>query len=171
MAAHNVACSARSCVGQFDVAVERLHQLQVHHAAEHAGWRFVGDQRKSSGGTGRLQGVDAGGLPFFAKNPDLLEQVIETDLIIGRRRFRPSAATVGGVCERAEHRVVRTLEQAVVMQVAVLQFDAAIGLARDVGVVRDHQDRVTCTMQVAESFHHDGFVFFVEVAGRFVGQD
>ncbi len=132
---------------------------------------FVGDQRQSACGARRLQRIDARGLPFFAENPDLFEQVIEADLIVGRRRAGPGAATIGGVGERAEHRMIRALQQAVVVQAAVLQLDAAIGLARDVGIVRDHQNGVAGAVQFAEKFHDDCFVFFVEVAGGLVGQN
>ena len=67
--------------------------------------------------------------------------------------------------------MIRALQQAVVVQAAVLQFDAAIGLAGDVGVVRDHQNGVAGAVQFAEQLHHDGFVFLVEIAGRLVGQN
>ena len=42
---------------------------------------------------------------------------------------------------------------------------------RDVGVVRDHEDRVARAVQLAEKFHDDGFVGFVEIAGGLVGED
>ena len=118
-----------------------------------------------------MQRVDACRLPFFAENPNLFEQVIEANLIVGRRCTHAGATTVGGVCQRAKHWMIWALQRAVVVQAAVLQFDAAIGLTRDVRVVRDHQNRVTRAMQLAEQFHHDGFVFLVEVAGRLVGQN
>ena len=47
VAAHDVAGSARARVGQLDVAVEGLHQLQFDHAAQHARGGFIGDQRQS----------------------------------------------------------------------------------------------------------------------------
>ena len=68
-------------------------------------------------------------------------------------------------------RMIRAVLRAVVVQMAVLQLDAAVGLARDVGVVRDHQDRVAGVVQLAENFHDDGFVGFVEIAGGLVGED
>jgi hypothetical protein len=118
-----------------------------------------------------MQRIDACRLPFLAKNPDLLEEMIEADLVIGGRRARTGAATIDGIRERAQHRVIRPLQRAVVMQAAVLQFDAAVGLARDVGIVRNHQNRVTRAMQLAEQFHHNGFIFLVEISGWLVGQD
>ena len=133
-----VASAPRANIGEFDVAVEGLNELQLNHAAQHARWRFIRNQRQFSRGAGRTQRIDSCGLSFFAENPDLLEQMVETDLIVGSRRASAGGAAVGGVRERAEHWMVRPLLQAVVMQVAVLQLDAAIGLPRDIGIVRDH---------------------------------
>ncbi len=116
-----------------------------------------------------MQSINACGLPFFAENPDLFEEVIEADLIVGRRHT--GAAAVGGVGERTEHRMIRALLLTVVVQAAVLQLDAAVGLARDVGVVRDHEDGVAGLVQLAKNFHHDGFVGLVEIAGGLVGED
>jgi len=57
------------------------------------------------------------------------------------------------------------------MQVAMSEFNAAVGLPRDVRVVRDHQDGVTRMVQLAEDFDDDSFVGFVEITGRFVGKN
>ncbi len=56
-------------------------------------------------------------------------------------------------------------------KMAVGELDAAVGLARDVGIVRDHQNGVAGFVQVAEKIDDDLFVGFVEVAGRFVGEN
>ena len=57
------------------------------------------------------------------------------------------------------------------VQAAVCKFDAAVGLARDVRVVRDHQDGVARVVQFAKDLKDDLFVRFIEIAGGFVGQD
>ena len=57
------------------------------------------------------------------------------------------------------------------MQVAVGEFDAAVGLARDVRIVSDHQDGVSRVVQLAEDLDDDGFVGFVEIAGGLIGKD
>ena len=54
---------------------------------------------------------------------------------------------------------------------SVFDFDDAVGLTGDVRVVRDHDDRVTLTVQLLDDFH-DGFAAFgIQRAGRFVGQN
>ena len=73
MTADDVAGAAGACVGEFDVTVKRLDELRFDHAAEHSRGRFVGDQRQAACGSGRLESIDAGGLPFFAEDPDLFE--------------------------------------------------------------------------------------------------
>src|SRR5882757_2044002 len=95
--------------------------------------------------------------------------MIEADFVVGCGGA--GGATVVGVGQRAEQRVIGPMLGAVVMQVAVLEFDAAVGLASDVGVVGDHQNGVACAVELAENFHDDGFVWFVEIAGGLVGKD
>ena len=46
-----------------------------------------------------------------------------------------------------------------------------VGEASDGWGVRDHQDRVTFLMQLAEKIEHDLFVHFVEIAGGLVRQN
>ena len=56
-------------------------------------------------------------------------------------------------------------------KVPVGELDAAVGLARDVGIVRNHEDGVARAMELAEDFEHDGFVGSIEVAGRLIGEN
>ena len=56
-------------------------------------------------------------------------------------------------------------------EMAVRELDATAGVARDVHVVRDHQDRVSGLMQFAENVDDDIFVRLIEIARRFVGKD
>ena len=51
------------------------------------------------------------------------------------------------------------------------QFDAAVCLTRDVGIVRDHQNGVTGIVQLVKNVEDDGFVGFVEVSGGLVGKN
>ena len=54
---------------------------------------------------------------------------------------------------------------------SVLDFDDAVGLGGDVRVVRDHDNRVSLTVQGFDDFH-DGFAAFgIQRARRFVGKD
>ena len=57
------------------------------------------------------------------------------------------------------------------MQMSVREFDAAVGLARDIGVVCNHEDGVAGFVQITEDFEDDFFVGFVEIAGRLIGED
>src|SRR5256885_4350894 len=54
---------------------------------------------------------------------------------------------------------------------AVGQFDAAVGLTRDVRVVRHHQNRVSGVVQFVENLEDDRFVGLVEISGGFVGKN
>src|ERR1700730_3541193 len=67
--------------------------------------------------------------------------------------------------------MIRAMLRAVVVQVAVLELDATVGLASDVGIVRYHQHGVTSAVELAKNFHHDGFVLFVEIACGLVGEN
>ena len=67
--------------------------------------------------------------------------------------------------------MARAMLGGVKVQAAVSEFDAAIGLPRDVWVVRDHQNRVACMVQLAKNFQDDLFIGFVEIAGGLVGQN
>ena len=61
--------------------------------------------------------------------------------------------------------------QRIEMQMTVGQFDAAVRLARDVRVVRDHQDGVPGFVKLAENLEHDFFVGFVEISRGLVGKN
>jgi hypothetical protein len=106
-------------------------------------------------------------LPFLTANPNLLEQVIETDFVIGRN----GSTAVRRVRERAIERMARAVLLRIEVQMAMGKLDAAVGLARNVRIVRNHQDGVTRSMQVAEDLKHDFFVGFVEISCRFVGKN
>src|SRR6516225_8676279 len=51
------------------------------------------------------------------------------------------------------------------------EFDTAAGVARDVDVMRDHEDGVAGLVELAKNVDDDFLVGFVEVAGGFVGED
>jgi len=107
------------------------------------------------------------GLPLLPTNPDLLKKVVKANFVIARN-WR---AAIAGVCQRAIERMARAMQGGVKMKVAVSEFDTPVGLARDVRVVRDHQDGVPRVVQLAKDLHNNGFVGFIEIAGRLVGED
>src|SRR5712664_2560030 len=107
-----------------------------------------------------MKNLDLRRLPLFAANPDLLEQMIEANLIV----CRGAAAAVRGVDEWASERVAGAVQRGVKLQMAVGEFDAAVGLPRNVGIVCDHQNCVAGVVQLAKDLQHDSFVDFIEVA-------
>ena len=64
-----------------------------------------------------------------------------------------------------------TVLRGVEVETPVSEFDTAVGLAGDVWIVRDHQNRMASVMQFAENFQDDFFVRFIEIAGGLVGQN
>ncbi len=107
------------------------------------------------------------GLPFLAADPNLFEEMVEPDFVVGGN----GRAAVRRVGERAIERMARTMLRGVEVQMAVGQFDAAVGLTRDVRVVRHHQNRVSGVVQFAENLEDDRFVGLVEISGGFVGKN
>ena len=89
---------------------------------------------------------DVGAIAFFATDPDLLEEMVEVDAVVH------GDALIDG-------------------EMAMDEFDAAVGLLGDVGVVGDHENGVAGAVKFAEQSDNDFFVGFVEVAGGLVGQD
>src|SRR5271169_2138878 len=57
------------------------------------------------------------------------------------------------------------------MEATVGEFDAAVRLPRNVRVVRDHQNRMACLVQLTENLQNDLFVRFIEITSRLVGED
>ncbi len=106
-------------------------------------------------------------LPFLAANPDLFQEMIETNFVIGRS----GSAAVRRVRERTSQRMARTMLRRVEVQMAVSKLDAAVGLARDVRVVRHHQDGVAGVVQFAENLEDHCFVGLVEISGGLVGEN
>ena len=62
-------------------------------------------------------------------------------------------------------------ENFLVGNLAVMQFDAAVGQAGDYGVVRDHHDGASLAMQFAQQAQDDLFVDRIQIAGGLVGQN
>jgi len=128
----------------------------------------------SSGKTGQTSCRSSGAqsfhqrwLSFLAADPDLLEQVIETDLVVGR----DVAATIGGVDQWAGQRMTRAVLQRIEVQAPVASSMRRSALTGNVRIVRNHEDGVPGIVQLAENLQHDGFVDFVKVAGGFVGEN
>src|SRR5262252_5584900 len=80
-------------------------------------------------------------------------------------------AAIRRIHQRTIERLSRAVQCGVIVQVAVRQFNAAIGLPRNVRIVRDHQNGVAIVVQLAENFDDDSFVRFVEIPCWFVGKD
>src|ERR1700739_1907340 len=112
------------------------------------------------GGSRSVKDFDLRRLTFLTANPDLLEQVIEANLVVGRN----VAAAIGGVDEGTGQRGARGGDGRVELEVAMREFDAAIGLPCNVWVMRDHQDCVAGIVQLAKDLQDDGFVDLVEIA-------
>src|SRR5258708_40125842 len=93
--------------------------------------------------------------------------MIEANLVVCRNI---AGAAVGGVDEWAGQRMPRAVQRRVKLQVAVRKFDAAVGLAGNVGGMRNHQDRVAGVVPLPENFEDGGFVGFVAGAGGRVGE-
>src|SRR6266849_9149895 len=93
--------------------------------------------------------------------------MIETDFVVGGN----GRATIRGVRQRTIQGMAWAMLRGVEMQMAVSQLDAAVGLARNVRVVRHHQDGVASVVQFTEYLDDDGFVGLVEVSGRLVGKN
>src|SRR5207253_9456012 len=83
--------------------------------------------RQLSRWSGRVQVLRLRGLPFFTANPNLLEEMVEADFVVGGNR----CAAIRRVSERTVERMARALLRRVEVQVAVSQLDAAVSLARN----------------------------------------
>src|SRR5258708_21603781 len=82
-------------------------------------------------------------LPFLAADPNLLEKMVETDLVVGGN----GCAAVHRVGERTIERMARTMLRRVEVQVAMIELDAAVGLAPAVPGVPHHQDVVAAGLR------------------------
>jgi hypothetical protein len=167
MAADNISRALGSHRSELRFPILKVDKMQVCHAAQNfRGW-LVGTKRETSRRPGRVETGYFGRLPFLPADPDLLEEMIEANLIVGGNR----SAAIGGVGERARQRVARAVLGSIKVQATVGELNASVGLPRDVRVVGDHQNRVSCVMQLTKDFQHDLFVRFIEVARGLVGQD
>src|SRR5690349_3782836 len=92
-----VAGAIAAAGGQLRLAISQFDELQFGHATQHAGGGLIRQDREISGRPGGAKPLNEGGLSFFAANPDLLEEMIEADFVIGG----DIAAAIGGVDERA----------------------------------------------------------------------
>src|SRR5277367_4581853 len=166
--AHDAPRALASHRRKLRLAVLQFDQMPFAHPAQGFCRRPLGKNGKFASGSGCLQQrLDVRRLALFAANPDLLKKVIEANLIVGRSR----SAAIGSVSERTSQWMARAVLRSVKVEAAMSEFDAAVGLARDIRIVRDHQNRVACVMQLAKNFQDDFFVGFVEIPGGLVGQD
>src|SRR5579885_1317142 len=153
-------------------AAFQLDELQLGHARQHPAHRLFRQERQLAGWPFDAQVPGNGGFAFFIANPDLLEQVVEANLFFRARRLagRRARATAGRIRQRTSQRMPRPMLRGIEMQAAMRQFDAPVRLARDIRIVRDHENGVSRLVQFAENFEHDGFVRFIEISGRLVRQ-
>jgi hypothetical protein len=167
MASDNVSRASASHWSELRFPILKVDKMQIRHAAQNLrGWLFR-TKRETSRSPGRVEAGYFGWLPFLSADPDLLEEMIEANLVIGGNR----SAAIGGVGERARQRMARAVLGSIKVEAAVGELNAPIGLPRDVRVVRDHQNRVACVVQLTKDFQNDFFIRFIEVARGLVGQD
>ena len=88
----------------------------------------------------------SGVAPSSPEHPDLFEQVIEPNFLLGGNLGDLRQAPVG-------------------------QIDAAVRQLPDRRVVRHHQDRVPFGVQLAQQTDHGFLVRFVEISGRLVREN
>src|SRR5580704_5730430 len=167
MPAHDASRTLAAYWRKLRFAILHFDQMPFAHAAQGSCRRLTGKNRKFASRSSRLQRLDIRRFSLFAANPDLLKKVVESNLVVGRN----GSAAIGRVCEGTGERMAGAMLRGVEVQTAVGEFDAAVGLAGDVRVVRDHQDRMAGMVQLAEDFQDDLFIGFVEIAGGLVGQD
>jgi hypothetical protein len=171
MATDYIARALASHGGELRLSILKSNQAQLGHPAEDfRGW-LLGKDREASSRPAGMQRVHLGRLPYLAEDPDLFQKVIEANLVVGRNRGGNGGAAIGGVGERARKRMAGAVLCRVKVEAAMGEFDTSVRLPRDVRVVRDHQNRMACMVQLAEDFQDDFFVRFVEIAGGLVGQD
>ena len=81
-----------------------------------------------------MQSLNIRRLALFAANPNLLEEMIEANLVVRRNR----RATIRGIGKWAREGMTGAVLCGVKVQPTVGELNAAISLARDVRVMRDH---------------------------------
>src|SRR5712672_3877485 len=167
MAPDDVTRTTGAAWGQLHCSILQFDQLQLRHPTQHSPGRLIRQNGQTSCRSRGAQSFYQRWLSFLAADPDLLEEVIETYLVVGR----DVAATIGGVDQRAGQRMPRAVLQRIEVQAPVGEFDTAIGLTGYVRIVRNHEDGVPGIVQLAENLQHDGFIDFVEIAGGFVGKN
>ena len=84
MTANDSARALTSRRRELHFSVLQLHQMKLGHTRENAAGGLVADHRKASGGTCGLQPIGLRWFPLFTADPNLFEQMIEANLIIGR---------------------------------------------------------------------------------------
>src|SRR5580765_8657351 len=95
---------------------------------------------------GRSDVLDLSASPLFTAYPNLLEQMVEVDTVVHGNAL-------------------------VDREMPVDEFDASVGLLRDVWVVRDHQNGVAAGVQLAKQPEDDLLIGLVEVPSGFIGKD
>src|SRR5258708_28951523 len=108
------------------------------HTRKNSRGGLVRYDRQTPRWAGSVKNLGLRRLPFLAADPNLLEKMVETDLVVGGN----GCAAIRRVSERASQRMARTMLRRVKVQVAMSELDAAVGLARDVLGGRHHQEGV-----------------------------
>ena len=93
MPTHNASCALASHRRQLGFAIQQFHKMSLAHAAQGLCRRPIGKNGKTPGGATCLQRLDIGRFTLFAANPDLFEEMIEANLVVGRSR----RAAIGGI--------------------------------------------------------------------------
>ena len=83
MAAHNVARPLAPRGGKLRLPIVQRHQIEIRHARENAGGRLFGDRRKFPRFSRGAQSFELRRLPFLAANPNLFQQVVKANFVVG----------------------------------------------------------------------------------------
>ena len=84
MSAHDATRTLAAHRGELRFAVLQFDQVPLAHPAQGSCRRSLGKNGKFASGPGGLQkGLNVRRLALFAANPDLLKEVIESNLVVG----------------------------------------------------------------------------------------
>ena len=111
VAADDVAGTLAADGRELRFAVLQGDQTQIRHARENPASGLFSEDREFPLGSRSVQALHLCRLPFFAANPDLLEEMIEANLVIRGNR----SATIPGVNEWAVERMARAVQRGIKM--------------------------------------------------------
>jgi len=132
--ADNVARALAAHGRELHFPVLHLHQAQLGHARKHSRGGLFACGQQIPRWTCGVQLLRLSGLPLLAAHPNLFEEMVEADFVVGGN----GCATIRRVGKRAIQRMAWPVLRRIEVQVTVSQLDAAVSLARNVRVVGHH---------------------------------